>query len=321
MNCYFLINTVSGGHQGLKVAAALESLIRSGSLAGRVVLMRLAHLKEQLEEARDFDMIIIGGGDGSFSHVLSRPQAMNLRIGLLPLGTGNDLAREMGIGRTKISKLHKMVAMQSEAQTSTFQIWRFDYGGNFEHHINFCNYVSLGFDGCVIDSFSRWRARIPVFSKLGGRHANRLGYFLAGLRHCRSKINLEGLRIEADGEVCALKPAWVRSLMITNISSVMGVGISNVMSNCFDDKIELSVCSTFLHYASMITSHKTLLPKPIDLGGHESWKLSGIPPGIKFQIDGEARPEVTTSQFRVVKAHTVKLVRMLANSMAPQARF
>ncbi|MBT3346378.1 MAG: diacylglycerol kinase family lipid kinase [Gemmatimonadetes bacterium] len=43
--------------------------------------------------------IIIAGGDGTISEVLQAPLPPDLPIGLLPCGSGNDLARSLGIAR------------------------------------------------------------------------------------------------------------------------------------------------------------------------------------------------------------------------------
>ncbi|WP_265094641.1 diacylglycerol kinase family protein, partial [Enterobacter hormaechei] len=43
------------------------------------------------------DAIVVGGGDGSINAVLEGALAARLPLGILPLGTANDLARTLGI--------------------------------------------------------------------------------------------------------------------------------------------------------------------------------------------------------------------------------
>ncbi len=47
--------------------------------------------------AADADMLILGGGDGTLNHFAEAAVAAGLPVGILPLGTANDLARTLGI--------------------------------------------------------------------------------------------------------------------------------------------------------------------------------------------------------------------------------
>lgn len=45
----------------------------------------------------DLDMIIVGGGDGTLNRVIDEVLKQELPLGILPLGTANDLARTLGL--------------------------------------------------------------------------------------------------------------------------------------------------------------------------------------------------------------------------------
>jgi len=47
--------------------------------------------------ATNADMLIIGGGDGTLNHFAEAAVAVGLPVGVLPLGTANDLARTLGL--------------------------------------------------------------------------------------------------------------------------------------------------------------------------------------------------------------------------------
>jgi len=47
--------------------------------------------------ARGADAIVVAGGDGSINHVADAIAGLGVPLGLIPLGTANDLARELGI--------------------------------------------------------------------------------------------------------------------------------------------------------------------------------------------------------------------------------
>ncbi|HYN37854.1 MAG TPA: lipid kinase [Rhodospirillales bacterium] len=47
--------------------------------------------------AADCDLVILGGGDGTFSHALDALLEVDRPLGILPMGNANDLARTLGI--------------------------------------------------------------------------------------------------------------------------------------------------------------------------------------------------------------------------------
>lgn len=50
-------------------------------------------------EAKDVDMVILGGGDGTLNGAAAALQETQLPFGVLPLGTANDFARTIGVPR------------------------------------------------------------------------------------------------------------------------------------------------------------------------------------------------------------------------------
>ena len=48
----------------------------------------------------NLDLVIVGGGDGTFNAVVDSLVETNLPLGILPLGTANDLARTLNIPNT-----------------------------------------------------------------------------------------------------------------------------------------------------------------------------------------------------------------------------
>ncbi len=81
------------------VAAALDVLRGSG-----MTLVEAGSDARPFEEiirerAADVDLVVLGGGDGTISAALPALVAAGLPLGILPLGTANDLARTLGIPR------------------------------------------------------------------------------------------------------------------------------------------------------------------------------------------------------------------------------
>ncbi|WP_257453559.1 lipid kinase [Archangium lipolyticum] len=80
--------------------AALES--RGIPVATCYRLSRPKRMEQVLREALDSGVrrVLIGGGDGTLNHAVRLLLGRNVTLGVLPLGTGNDFARSLGIPPT-----------------------------------------------------------------------------------------------------------------------------------------------------------------------------------------------------------------------------
>lgn len=61
---------------------------------------QISQAAAQIVEA-GFDRVVVGGGDGTLGHLVQclAPEFPSLEIALLPVGTGNDLARSLGVSK------------------------------------------------------------------------------------------------------------------------------------------------------------------------------------------------------------------------------
>jgi YegS/Rv2252/BmrU family lipid kinase len=98
--CSLIINPVSGGYSEERlrqVAAALEA----GGLAPELLLTKNADDAEQFSrricQEREEPFIIAVGGDGTVNGVINGLAAKRSTLAVLPLGTANVLAKELGI--------------------------------------------------------------------------------------------------------------------------------------------------------------------------------------------------------------------------------
>lgn len=104
----FLICVNRGAGRG-RAAARLERLLRSSDSLGpervRVVEVRsVAECCDRLEDLRPGEIPVAAGGDGTVTLLvmaLERAGESERAIGILPLGTGNILARELAIHRPR----------------------------------------------------------------------------------------------------------------------------------------------------------------------------------------------------------------------------
>jgi YegS/Rv2252/BmrU family lipid kinase len=92
-----LFNPKAGGDDGL-LAAATNAFDRSGT---KTALIEIdsdgAYRRELRERGPDSDGVVVAGGDGTFNHLLTDLIALGKPVGLLPMGTANDLARTLRI--------------------------------------------------------------------------------------------------------------------------------------------------------------------------------------------------------------------------------
>src|SRR5690606_19669537 len=101
----FLINPASGGGMGAEVHARLEQVLDSFGLKRESWIAEMTdagRLEEQTDALlRTTRKLIAVGGDGTLGIVLDRVRRLrpNAVIGLIPLGTGNDLGRALGVYR------------------------------------------------------------------------------------------------------------------------------------------------------------------------------------------------------------------------------
>lgn len=80
------------------LAEAFAALAAGGIAAEPLQTSSLEDARQRLEaEAGAADLVIVGGGDGTISDLAAELLAANKPVGLLPLGTANDLARSLAI--------------------------------------------------------------------------------------------------------------------------------------------------------------------------------------------------------------------------------
>ncbi len=96
-----IINPASGGGSGLRIGKILPRLFAEHGLRGEFHFSKTAHHFQELvrrcSEGEDHRLVVCGG-DGSVNMVLSAlREGIKVRMGLIPSGRGNDLARSLGV--------------------------------------------------------------------------------------------------------------------------------------------------------------------------------------------------------------------------------
>jgi diacylglycerol kinase family enzyme len=95
-----LINQCGGTAEGdLDIGPKVEAALRAAGIEGKVELLDGAGVAKRAKEAveQKTPLVIAGGGDGSISAAAGAIAGTETCLGILPLGTLNHLARDLGI--------------------------------------------------------------------------------------------------------------------------------------------------------------------------------------------------------------------------------
>jgi diacylglycerol kinase (ATP) len=213
---HFLINARSGGGLGNTLKTALERVV-----GAQAVHVLGAHTLSDLVAQPALRQVtwVACGGDGTVSALAGalKNAAVDASIGVIPLGTGNDLARSCGWGSgwkqaDCTDKTVTAVAEQlAQASSTVVDYWcvrgpKLDCG--------MLNYCSFGGDAAVALAFHHTRQRYPRLVR--GQLVNKSLYAVLGAG--QRPIPL-AQRVQWDGEPL---PGWAHALVVSNISSYAG---------------------------------------------------------------------------------------------------
>jgi diacylglycerol kinase (ATP) len=195
MSVAVVINPVAGGRASLpadeRVKLAERALGRH-HLAGRVDLTRAAGHGSELARqavADRCEVVVAWGGDGTINEVASQLLGTNTMLGIVRAGSGNGLAREMGIPAQPEPALDIALAGGDRAIDV----------GEIEGY-PFLNVAGIGFDAEMAAEFNRLggERRGPV------RYARVVARALFGYRAAHYTIVIDGRHLEADALVVAI---------------------------------------------------------------------------------------------------------------------
>ena len=176
-----------------KRGAAIRATQKAGDAA------RLA--REAIEAGADF--LVAAGGDGTLGEVAGviLESEREVRLGVLPLGTGNDFARTLGVWGEPKRALDAIF----EGQTRRVDVGRIEC--NRRQRV-WLNVAGCGFDALVAKRINDWGARKTM------RYARGLAAYLlatarelAGFRAFDARLELDGETLETSAVLVAVANA------------------------------------------------------------------------------------------------------------------
>ena len=311
----FLINPISGGGIGKTVFNHLSEIMDSFGFKREAWKAELTH-SEKLTEQTDqlllsAKKVIAVGGDGTIGFVLNRLRILELHeteIGLIPLGTGNDLGRALGIFRIYNQRgLLATVKRLLKAKYTWFDLW--DVNGT----LTMASYLSIGMDAAILHDFdlARKLGKIPQ-----GTFYNRLYYVKSFLQRVQYRIT-KPCEIKMNTNLGQKSFTLKGSLfcLIGNINSY-AAGAKPFHWTRFDDSyLEVAVCDKLWKFIALVAGSRIIprfskyMRKHIDVYTASSIEIQNVR-GEFGQLDGEDLTHYLKDQDKLMINHArqVKLL-------------
>ncbi len=309
----FLINPVSGGGAGRKIFRFLPEIMNSFDFKREDWHAEFTDINDfsgQLKRLFELsDKLIAVGGDGTMNLVLSNIADFDVELGLIPLGTGNDLSRAMNVWsnyqkRGLLNTVRKFVNSSSKS----FDIWKVN-----ESYL-LAAYLSIGMDAKVSHEFDRARSqgRIPIQAAW----FNKLHYLMTFWKVKKHKLKI-GTRVEyqtADNKWHSKDLTGHSSLLLGNVNSYGG-GASPFGCCIYNDRflhmIRIKGVLSFVLLMSTTCSKNwgTIVARFIMPTRQGKNFRVNVPEGEFVQIDGEDRTKELSG--KLLNIEHVRQVKML----------
>lgn len=150
-NTYFILNPTAGKGKGLKIQPKIEKLLNSLNIAASNLKITEfpGHASELASSFRNKDSsIICVGGDGTLNEIINGfNNHVDLSLGVIPIGSGNDFARAIGVLKKEFSS-EKYIQNDKKITCDVGHVQVFN-GGECILDKKFISSLGIGFDALV----------------------------------------------------------------------------------------------------------------------------------------------------------------------------
>ena len=278
----FIINPTSGGWRARRYRTELQKIINNRNLNHEIFITQQKGDATQVvaQRASEFDVVVAVGGDGTILEVVNGLQRHDARIGLIPLGTGNDFARGCGV---PFNDIKGAMAVLLADQVKCIDL------GEVNGRL-FMNMLGVGFSG------------------RGNQIAHELPRFLGKLRYFLSMLITFMVYRSPNVTIKFDEQEMEAPLFLANIANgpyTAGGMIVNPAAMMTSGTLELAYMPTlsrlnFLRYLSKLFDGSIAAVSEISYFYSEEFILQSDE-GIPVQVDGE-------SDFYGAKKLTVKVI-------------
>lgn len=155
-----ILNPAAGNRRAGRTRAQLrEALEASGAPFEVLTTQRPNHAAALAHDAAArFDAVIAAGGDGTLQEVASGLLSTDADavLGIIPLGTGNDFARLLGVPKKPADAVRALLDAEVVPIDAGIVRWR-EATDDFLHEAAFVNAVGIGFDALVAAEAARFK--------------------------------------------------------------------------------------------------------------------------------------------------------------------
>ena len=268
-----LLNPFAGGGRAAKLEDAIRTHIRSDHPGARfVVAGTVADAHAMIEDTPPDARIVLVGGDGTVNRMLPALVRTQRELGIVPLGSGNDVARALGVyGLAWVDALAHALSAPATAMDAGVVTFG-------EREVPFLACCTCGFDSAV----ALRALNGPKFLRGLPRYLLATLRELVALRHWQLTVHCEGKPLRAGTTLFA-------SALNT---PTFGSGIPAVPhANIRDGLLDILIAGRFSRAGAMVMLPRLLLGKHLADPRLHSNAFRGIEihatPNVPIAVDGE----------------------------------
>lgn len=146
----FIANPIAGRGKTRELLNSFTHLIKKHNIDYEIILTEgRGHLQEILKKHhKDFNRFIAIGGDGTVNELINYDKINELICGILPTGSGNDLANALGMNKKIITDLETLINKEKIQSLDLGKVYIKNSDGS-EGNFTFINSLGIGFDAAV----------------------------------------------------------------------------------------------------------------------------------------------------------------------------
>lgn len=199
----FIVNPASHSGKGMKLWKQAEHILKEKNIPYEVFLSQKRGdiaayarlLTESLKEDGERTLVMLGG-DGTVNEALQGIQNFErVRLGYIPTGSSNDLARDMGISTDVETALGSILSGTKERRMDLGCVsWRENGAGQRRYFLVSCG---IGYDAAVCEEALSSKMK-DALNRVGLGKLTYLGIGLKqmiAIRHAKASIRLDGKEI------------------------------------------------------------------------------------------------------------------------------
>ena len=246
----------------------------------------VAAARQRLLALPEGSRVIVAGGDGTVHQLLPALVARKLQLALLPGGTGNDLARALGLARMGWREALSHAQRAPATVMDVGEIQTVEGGAQL-----FISSLTAGFD-----------AAIAIRAQAAPNWLRGQPRYLWATRNEIGRLRVYPLRVEADGQLLHEGPLLFASSLNT---STYGSGMPAAPGARVDDgELQLLRVGAFgrlgaLAMMPLLLTGLHLRHAKVALSSFKTLRLSSAAP-VPLAIDGEPQPSATDIKVRVL---------------------